>query len=392
MILPPNFVASLTPVNSTELMAALRERSWGDRQALIEIRNEVRPVDLFCYLGARFGPPNGLQSILRSDDSDNLVHWDWSLRHEGGLVLFQGHNFRTEVHLMGLPTESDCLGELVGQLKADFASHGKGMTEVRTHLEQWVEFVNPYQRIRRSVDSLLEELDALDLRPAEDQFDPFASTDLSEEISRRWDAIAEKYSRGLGLCFGVRAMVPVMAEALVNLLLAVLVRKEIKDDKRLMDNVLRQPIDVRIRSLSLNCQGFKQAPDYSSEPCRAYQTLVNERNDLLHGNVVIEKLKFNDVYFWGTVPVFKEYRSGWQRSLQIAVDSVGLQSVKSEVTTVDALRDYLFSCLDDQLREHIVRMAESHHLGFNESAGRFGILFPDTLAEMRVGPPGTESK
>lgn len=391
MVLPPNFVASLTPINPAEMMAALRERPWGKHQSLIEIQNQVRPFDLFCYLGARFGPPNGIQSILRSDDSDNLVHWDWSLRHESGVVIFQGHNFRTQVHLMGLPAEPGHLGELVQQLKADFASHGTGMTEVRKHLEQWVEFVNPYQRIRRSVDSLLDELDTLDLRPAEDQFDPFSSTDLSDETSKRWGAIAEKYSRGLGLCFGVRAMVPVMAEALVNLLLAVLVRKEIRADKRLMDNVLRQPIDVRIKSLSINCQGFKQAPDYSSEQCRAYQTLVNERNDLLHGNVVIEKLKFNDVYFWGKVPVFKEYRSGWQRSLQIEVDSVGLQSVKSEVATVDALRDYLFSCLDDQLRPHIVRMAEAHHLGFNELASKFGILFPETLAEMRVGPPDTET-
>jgi hypothetical protein len=60
--------------------------------------------------------------------------------------------------------------------------------------------------------------------------------------------------------------------------------------------------------------------------------------------------------------------------------------VKSEVTTVDALRDYLFSCLDDNLREHIARMADSHELGFNELAGKFGILFPEWLAEMRVVP------
>ncbi|MDE2177969.1 MAG: hypothetical protein KGJ50_06655, partial [Xanthomonadaceae bacterium] len=37
-----------------------------------EIGNELLPVDIYCYLHAKYGTPNGLQNFLRSDDSDNL--------------------------------------------------------------------------------------------------------------------------------------------------------------------------------------------------------------------------------------------------------------------------------------------------------------------------------
>lgn len=89
-------------------------------------------------------------------------------------------------------------------------------------------------------------------------------------------------------------------------------RPELKIDDRLRDNTIRQPIDVRVKSLHMTCVGFERPVDYAHEACKAYHSLVNERNDMLHGNVVLEKLKFNEVYFNGRVPVFKEYRSMWE--------------------------------------------------------------------------------
>src|SRR5438034_7671325 len=98
----------------------MRDGQWPKGGGTIELRNEVRPVDLYCYLGARFGPPNGFQNFLRKDDSDNLIHWEWTLRHPRGVVLFQGMNFRTEVQVQGTVTlDAADLERLVAQLKAD---------------------------------------------------------------------------------------------------------------------------------------------------------------------------------------------------------------------------------------------------------------------------------
>ena len=44
------------------------------------IRKTLSPVDVYCYLKARFGEPNGFQNRLRHDTSDNLFHWDFNLK------------------------------------------------------------------------------------------------------------------------------------------------------------------------------------------------------------------------------------------------------------------------------------------------------------------------
>src|SRR6185436_10486215 len=325
-MLPKNFVQQLRFMHPLDIFAMVTANTWPSGGAMLQLRNEVRPVDLYCYLGARFGPPNGPSNFFRNDDSDNLVHWDWTLAHDAGLVVFLGMNFRTEVRFHG----EACRGyadrdEFVAQLKSDFAKHGKGMAKVRRSLEPWVEFVNPYQRIRHSVDQLVKELSALALRPSEERIDTILEGIDSDRWQEMWTNTAARYSKGFGLCFGVRAMLPVMAEAFVNLLIYVLMRPAIRRNERLREHAIRQPIDVRVKSLSINCIGFKRDPDYEDDACKRYQTLVNERNDLLHGNVVVEKLKFNEVYFHGKVPVFREYRSLWERSLGVAINAVGLE-------------------------------------------------------------------
>jgi hypothetical protein len=386
MSLPHNFVQSLRFIHPRELFAMVANKTLPKGGSMLQLRNEVRPIDLYCYLGARFGIPNGIQNFLRTDDSDNLIHWEWTLAHDDGLVFFAGLNFRTEVTFRGplCASYADRDG-LVAQLKADFAHHGQQMTVVRRSLEHWIEFVNPYQRIRTAVEQLMKEVDALKLRPEEDRLDNILDGLSPEHLQTAWKETAERYTRGFGLCFGVRSMLPVMAEAFVNLLLYVLLRPELKADQRLRDNVFRQPIDIRVKSLALNCQGFKTAPDYSSQACKNYHTLVNERNDLLHGNVVIDKLQFNEVYFHGKVPVFREYRTMWERSIGMTQAAVGLDAVKHEISVVNDFTSYLMSCLEDPVRGQMELIVDRYDLGLNTKTQRLGVLFPPWLVDMKVG-------
>src|ERR1700741_2926043 len=50
------------------------------RRSLLAVRHHLSPVDVYCYLKARFGEPNGFQNRLRKDTSDNWVHWDYYLK------------------------------------------------------------------------------------------------------------------------------------------------------------------------------------------------------------------------------------------------------------------------------------------------------------------------
>jgi len=49
-------------------------------KSFLVVRRHLSPVDVYCYLKARFGEPNGLQNFLRKDDSDNWIQWDFNLR------------------------------------------------------------------------------------------------------------------------------------------------------------------------------------------------------------------------------------------------------------------------------------------------------------------------
>jgi len=350
------------------------------------LKNEIRPSDLYCYFWARFGAPNGLQNFLRKDDSDNLIHWDWMFKTEFGFLTFLGMNFRTEVHLFGdYPFDESDKVDFLRQVKADFENYGSKMSEVRDQvLESWIEFANPYQRLKRSIITLFEELNSLSLDPDKEEIKDHSAIKSIQQQKDLWEGTASRYSKGFGLCFGIRSMLPIMAEAFVNMLLFILMKPELKEDKRLKENLFRQPIDIRIKSFHINCVNFNKAVDYTNEVCRQYHTLVNERNDLLHGNVAIEKLKFSELYFHGRLPVYKEYRSMWQRSLGVDLEAVGLKKLGIELEIVNNLIAYILSCIDEAVRDQIEAMLEIRDLGFNTKTGKLGILFPDYLVDICI--------
>ena len=152
------------------------------------------------------------------------------------------------------------------------------------------------------------------------------------------------------------------------------------------ENLIRQPIDVRIKSLSHNCRGFKNDIDYSYEACRRYHSLVSERNDLLHGNVVVDKLKFNEIYFDGRVPVFQSYSTMWDRAFGIAQESVGLELLNHERETVENLIKYIISCMEDEIQEQVKIFSERHELGMCLDDGRLGVLFSEQLVDIQMSP------
>lgn len=387
MPLPNDFVAELSCPSFTEILTELRRKDRAPKSTFLVLRNEVAPSDLYCYLRARFGFPNGVQNLLRNDSSENLIHWEWMLRTSTGWVLFQGMNFRTTVLFLDVPgiSQADML-DLVIQLKTDFASYGMRMAQLRKSLEDWTEFVNPYQRIRSSVDALLRDLNALNLRPEDEAIPDITSP--QQVLDTDWSEVAARYSKGLGLCFGIRSMLPVMAEAFVNLILFALMRPELKSDERLRDNAIRQPIDVRIKSLSMTCVGFASQVDYKHAAFKAYHTLVNERNDLLHGNVVLEKLKFNEVYFYGRVPVFKHYRSLWERTVGVDIQAVGLHRLANEIQVVESMMSQLKTHLTPATRKLIEQVSEQRDLALDERRGKFGVLFSGRLFDMFVPEDG----
>ncbi len=88
-----NFFSNLKYIYPTNLLENIEKFRLTESKIIWEIKNEIKPIDLYCYLVAKFGSPNGILTLFRNDDSDNLVHWDWILESEYGIITIQGHNW-----------------------------------------------------------------------------------------------------------------------------------------------------------------------------------------------------------------------------------------------------------------------------------------------------------
>src|SRR5258708_250711 len=62
----------------------------------------ISPLDLYVYLKARFGDPNGFQMTLKSPSSDNYAHWHWTLQHEDSVIEFMGLNLHAAAYIEGI--------------------------------------------------------------------------------------------------------------------------------------------------------------------------------------------------------------------------------------------------------------------------------------------------
>src|SRR6266849_4220382 len=115
------------------------------------VREGIRPVDLYCYFFARFGPPNGVQSILRADHSENVFHWHYSLNAEGKRIEILAATYKIEVFY----PEAFCYSnapqrDFISAIKEDFRTYQGQIKEVRGRLEKWFQFVNPYKRLKNA--------------------------------------------------------------------------------------------------------------------------------------------------------------------------------------------------------------------------------------------------
>ena len=121
-------------------------------------------MDLYCYLFAPFWPTKWhFKTFYVEIIRITLFTGNGRIRFEDQILLIQGQNYRTELWVSGNELPPEALKDLVSEIKSDFTEYGPKMGKVRKALEHWVEFINPYQRIRRSIESLTKELESLDL-------------------------------------------------------------------------------------------------------------------------------------------------------------------------------------------------------------------------------------
>jgi len=338
----------------------------------------LSPLDVYCYLKARFGPPNGTAMLLRHPSTENVIQWQYTVLCDEWALDITGLNARMELMAAGPERLNQVQWlALAVKLKSDMASVGPQMSRIRRGLERWTLFVNPFQRINEITETLEERLKHLDttpptLPPSE------ARTKDNRRYMQRMGAWVGTMANARSISTTLRMLAPVLGESFVNLLIFMLVKPDVRKDQRRYDDLLRRQIDIRIKDLSLFCSGFAKPVDGGCGEFEAFHRLMNYRNDLLHGNVSPELLRFDEVYFdQRTIPLFKDEQNLVHRMVTAANRYVEPESALDDLKTVRAFIEYLISCLEPAVGDVIKFMMTDSALGWSDAKGRIGSIFKE---------------
>jgi hypothetical protein len=370
----------------TLMLAKLKKETPRLPVALWTIDFDIAPVDLYTYLRARFGPPNGFQMTLKSPTSDNLIHWHWSLQYLDRVIEFSGLTMSAQLIAEGTgdPSAED-VRTLVRALKADFSNHGAAMSSERKRLESWNIFINPYCRLKRVIDRFRERLAELDIRHVELPSMPHTEEEMSS-FPARMEACTTIYNEVVGISTSLRMFAPVLAESFINLVIFLLVDPRTREDRRLYDSIFRQDIDVRVRGLHLSCSGFVRAVDVTDNRFKAFQALMQHRNDFLHGNIAPDRLSYREVYFDGNIPLPKKYENMAELALVNSLKHVEPEAALAEVEAVNNFMTLVFEALPDQIIANVQLFMETLDPGWRADTKRAGVLFPPHHAFMFLDP------
>jgi hypothetical protein len=345
---------------------------------------EVSPLTMYCYLKARFGKPNGVFMAVRQPSSDNLVQWDYLIISKGSFIQVIGANHcqYIVVHCERVLSESDW-EEFQKNLCEEFRQMAQGISDAKRELEEWTLFVNPYRRLDLIITILEQHLKALKVEepaPVHDRLTPTETNNYFEAV-KRWD---EQINEANQLALTLKMTVPVLGESFINLLIYMLAKPEIKVDQRAFDDLIKSQIDIRVKRLERDCEGFIKHVDGNASEFKKFQTVMNQRNDLLHGNADPDKMMFDKVWFDGTIPVFPDDRSLIMRLRKGALSLVDRQATLDDVKVVRRFVEFLLGHLKPGLREKIEIMVKTLYLGWRADRKKVGLLFSETVVESLV--------
>lgn len=350
-------------------------------QSIWILKENIRAVDFYCYFNVRFGSPNGLFTVLKNKhDSDNLIHWDYTFDYEGYRINLICKNYYIEIMKeMSFENESEAKQLFIDQIRNDFKYYGRQLSEFRKSLEPWLVFVNPFKRLKQVIENQLTKLEDLNISSIKPNniSDPRmkATREDLEQWQKNAERIGEKYVEATSLGLSISMLLPVYAESFVNFLIFILAKPEIKNDVELYNKVLRMRINERVSSLHVNCIGFYQPVDYNEvEACKAFHSIMNKRNEVLHGNINPMNYAFDSLYFEYRTPLFENFRDIEFDTYKASIRGIEFEKLLCDYQHVQNFISYILLCLDEKILHHVKTIIDTVHPGWNKKTKRLGIL------------------
>lgn len=383
---PTNWKA-FSPDERREHYAGLRDRSKSrkkkrktmrGREAALVLQESISPFDIYTYLHARFGAPNGLQTMLARDDSDNLFHWDYYLKAGAANLLFVGATEEVHVHFDVDLADAQCV-EFITGLRADFGRVAKGKGRVAGSLEKWSIFPNQYLSIASRCAELYDEI-VKALPKIERKFIAERQTTQVLMAERRRKSHSRLMSAITTAPTELSVLIPVLFESFIGLIVAVLIKPEVRRDAEAFNAFVRSPLHEKLVAMAGQCNGFAKPLAQENPVFGRYWTVVNRRNDIVHGNVDPVGDALEIVYFHGKRPLYKSggdrLRQHWKR----LIDRYRPQDVVDDYLAMHAFIIEILEHMTPGGRRVVEMVMEDTQPGWDNKRKIAGRLFPDHVA------------
>ena len=382
--------------NFTEIIKKIKAPSIEDNIELIKsskakknnveiykISKEINAYSLYLYLFARFGKPNGLLSLFREEDSDQMFHWHYIFEYNDSIIQIMCTTYRIEVFIpTNLVSSRDECISFLKQLIEDIQNYKAEATKTRKIIENWEMIVNPFAKVQKQINIFIDEIENLVSEIPDFKHSHVNGTELSLEEFSKWAQLTEELS---AKSYALKCLVPVYIETFLNFTIQILAKQEIKDDREKFEKYIREQIHIKIQKLHEKCIGFIYPIDWEDDICKSIHTIFNKRNDLLHGNFNIKSLKYGEIGFIKNMPLFKKFSSFQEDILNLSLATENSNVAIKEIEDAQLFMMYVLISLDTSTREELKRMLESYTLGWNKSTKRFGILFNNNSVDFKVG-------
>lgn len=382
--------------NFTEIIKKIKAPSIKDNIELIKsskakkddveiykISKEIDSYNLYLYLFTRFGKPNGLLSLFRKEDSDQMFHWHYTFEYNDSIIQIMCTTYRIEVSMpTNLVSSKDECISFLKQLIKDIQNYKVEVTKTRKIIENWEMIVNPFAKIQKQINIFIDEIENLVSEIPDFKHSHIYDIELSLEEFSKWAQLTEELS---AKSYALKCLVPVYIETFLNFTIQILAKQEIKDDREKFEEYIREQIHIKIQKLHRKCIGFIFPIDWEHDICKSIHTIFNKRNDLLHGNFNIKSLKYGEVGFIKNMPLFKKFSSFQEDILNLSLATENSNIAIKEIEDAQLFMMYILINLDTSTRKQLKRMLESYTLGWNKSTKRFGILFNNNSVDFKVG-------
>lgn len=313
---------------------------------------------------------------LRSPTVDNFIHWNYTLECTETLFEIMGLHTRTQIRAYSVQASTEEWAQLEANLLKEFSKHRKELADIKLKFEHWHLFVNPYQRLSRIVERYEKRLRAITIPRVQSPPIP-ATRDQIARFRKEMETAMEVYQEASSLSISLQMLAPVMGEAAINFFMMVLMKPEVRTDNRIREVFARDPIDVRIKALHMHCNGFEQGVTGTEDQFRDFLSLMDRRNDRLHGNIDPRKTTGEEIFFdLGNIPLFLKHQGFAELARSSALADLSVEEALADVRVVRSFVAFLLSLLEPGVNTCIKRAMEDLQLGFRRDSHTIGVILP----------------